>query len=311
MNTAKQAPFTCNVCGHRNPPLLDPEQREKSTCATCGSSIRIRSTLLALSRALFGLDLPLNEFPSLKSVCGLGISDSDIYAPLLEQSFNYTNTYYHRQPVLDLVDPDPGDFGRYDFIVCSEVLEHIPPPVDRAFHTLAQLLKPAGVLVLTVPYVPIPTTIEHFPDLQQHGLATIDGTTVLVNRLPGGGYHVHDRLTFHGGQGSTLEMRIFAETDVRALLNAAGLTAIHFDGKESLEHGVVFSGPCSLPVTASRGSFSLNSDGITELVEQWALERKTLEMVRESRWVQLGRRLGIGPKLNPRSRVTYRGRLTS
>jgi SAM-dependent methyltransferase len=299
-------PFTCNICGHRNASLQDAGEREKRSCSSCGSSIRVRAILLTLSRALFGLELSVADFPMLKSIRGLGISDSDIYSGSLERCFSYTNTFYHREPALDLSNPDEKEFGRYDFVICSEVLEHIAPPVDRAFQTLARLLKPAGVLILTVPYVPIPSSIEHFPELQEYGLADINGTTVLVNRSMDGSYQVYDRLSFHGGRGSTLEMRVFSETAVQSMLIEAGLSNICIGGKESREFGVVLSGPCSLPMAASRGPFTLNPSGITELVEELTLKRKTLEMVQESHWVRLGRRLGVGPKLSANKRVTLK-----
>src|SRR5262249_45792477 len=144
--------FLCNLCGQQNRSAVPVTDRETPACSKCGSSMRYRAIGLMLSRALFGMDLPLPYFPRLKSVFGLGISDSDIYARRLEKIFSYTNTFYHREPFLDLMNPKETDFGKYDFIICSEVLEHVPDPVERAFDTLSKLLKPNGALILTVPY---------------------------------------------------------------------------------------------------------------------------------------------------------------
>ena len=69
------------------------------------------------------------------------------------------------------------------------------------------------------------TAVEHFAGLHQTGIADIDGRPVLVNRSRDGGYEVFDELVFHGGQGSTLEMRVFSESDIRVRLTAAGLAA--------------------------------------------------------------------------------------
>lgn len=131
-------PFLCNICGTRNISPADPRDRERVTCSRCHSSMRFRSVILALSRALFGLDLILPDFPVLKSVRGLGLSDSDVYSEALESRFSYLNTFYHRDPGFDLPNPDEREFGKYDFVICSEVLEHVPAPVDRTFATLAQ-----------------------------------------------------------------------------------------------------------------------------------------------------------------------------
>lgn len=44
----------------------------------------------------------------------------------------------------------PAD--RYDAVLCSEVLEHVPAP-SRALAEIHRVLRPDGVLVLTVPYL--------------------------------------------------------------------------------------------------------------------------------------------------------------
>jgi SAM-dependent methyltransferase len=259
--------------------------------------MRFRSIILVLSRALFGMDLKLGDFPSLKSVRGLGISDSDTYCGRLAERFSYVNTFHHAEPALDLCRPDEREFGRYDFVICSDVLEHVPAPVDRAFNTLARLLKPGGVLIVTAPYSLREGTVEHFADLHETGLAEIGGRVVLVNRSQDGNYEVIDELSFHGGSGFTLEMRVFSETDVRARLASAGLINVRFDGTGNGEFGVIYSGFCSLPIVASRQPFSLGVSGIGELAAQVVGARALLDAVRESRWVRLGQFFGLGPKI--------------
>lgn len=49
--------------------------------------------------------------------------------------------------ITDIPEPD----GSFDAVMCIEVLEHLPAPVD-ALRELARLLKPGGVLVLTAPF---------------------------------------------------------------------------------------------------------------------------------------------------------------
>ncbi|HYW41614.1 MAG TPA: methyltransferase domain-containing protein [Bryobacteraceae bacterium] len=289
--------FTCNICGARNTTAAAAGDREQVTCSHCRSSIRFRSIVLALSRALFGLDLKLSGFPVLKSVRGLGISDSDVYSGRLETRFTYTNTFYHRDPAFDLSRPDEKEFGKYDFVICSEVLEHVPAPVDRAFTTLGRLLKPAGVLILTVPYSLDPGIIEHYPGLTESAFAEFDGRTVLVGRTAAGEYRVFDRLTFHGGTGATLERRIFSDEAIRAGLSAAGFSIVRFDPAGNREFGVIYSNPCSLPVIALRAPFALSSSGVTELVEQLSAARAIRTALESSRWLRLGKLLGLGPNL--------------
>jgi SAM-dependent methyltransferase len=289
--------FTCNICGTGNDSARDTADREGADCSGCRSSLRFRAIVLALSRALFGMDLKLCDFPSLESVRGLGLSDSDIYAGRLKKHFNYTNTFFDREPSFDLTRPDEKEFGKYDFVICSDVLEHVPQPLDVALRTLAGLLKPAGVLVLTAPYTLAEGTLEHFAGLHETGLAEINGKTVLVNRDADGRYQVFDQLVFHGGHGSTLERRVFSEADLRARFIAAGFSSVRFDAAGNREFGVVYSGPCSLPIVASRAPFSLSLDAIRELLEQLLKDRSLLGDVRMSRWLRMGRLLGLGPKL--------------
>jgi SAM-dependent methyltransferase len=287
--------FTCNICGAINELTLQVADRERSTCSGCRSSMRFRSVVLALSRAICGMDLKLDDFPVLKSIRGLGISDSDIYARRLEERFTYMNTYYHREPVFDVSHPDESEFGKYDFVICSDVLEHVAGPIDCAFQTLARLLKPTGFLILTVPYVVEVPGVEHFSSLHSYGIADVGGRPVLVNRSADGRYEVFDELRFHGGSGATLEMRVFSQDDISANLTAAGFARIHFEVEPNAGLGVVFSHAGSLPVIASKAPFVLGTSGIGEVVEQLLSQRRVLSAVRESRWVRLGRLFGCGP----------------
>ena len=290
--------FLCNICGSLNVSSADASEREAVSCSHCRSSIRYRAVVLALSRALFGLDLTLPEFPTLKSLRGLGLSDSDVYAVPLERCFTYTNTFYHRDPSLDLLRPDEREFGRYDFVICSDILEHVSEPVGVAFSTLARLLKPSGVLILTVPYSLEPETIEHFPLLAESVLAEVNDRTVLVGHMVTGEYRVFEDLVFHSGAGATLERRIFSDRDIRTALSAAGFIHVRMETIGSRAFGVSFVNPCSLPIVASRAHFALGASGITELIEQWSSSRTTLRAIVSSRWFRLGRILGLGPKLS-------------
>ena len=51
--------------------------------------------------------LALPEFPRLKSIRGLGISDKDCYARFLADRFNYTNTFYDAFPRFDVTQDHP------------------------------------------------------------------------------------------------------------------------------------------------------------------------------------------------------------
>ena len=53
-------------------------------------------------------------------------------------------------------------------------------------------------------------------------------------------------------EGDTLEMRLFARPALVRHLTAAGFTDIRFWGEPYLAHGIYWSSPLSLPITARR-----------------------------------------------------------
>ncbi len=247
--------FTCNVCGTEGDRTGQALGREIASCAGCGSTVRIRALIALLSQEIFGLALTIPEFPTLKGIRGIGMSDLPDVASRLAEKFDYTNTFYHQTPVFDVTQPDERDRGRYDFILSSEVMEHVPPPVERAFSTLHQMLKPDGLLLLTTPYHLNGATTEHFPDLHEYALAAPGGRMVLVNRGRDGSVEIFENLEFHGGPGSTLEMRTFTEDSLGRVLADAGFTSVHFAVESWPEYGVEHAESWSLPIAARKGKF--------------------------------------------------------
>jgi len=135
--------FTCNVCGARN--QVAEFATEPASCA-CGSNVRVRALLHLLSMELFSRSLTAIDFPKLKSIRGLGMTDKPGYAAILAEKFDYTNTFYDRTPRFDFTEPHAGLYGTYDFILSADVLEHVAPPVARAFENARKLLRPGGTL---------------------------------------------------------------------------------------------------------------------------------------------------------------------
>ncbi len=245
--------FTCNLCN--SPCSADSEadvRRENATCDTCGSCSRFRWIIHALSLELFGKSIPLPLFPLAKDITGIGLTDSLSIAVPLEAQFSYTNTFYHQEPRIDITDLSSGADGAYDFIIASEVFEHLPPPVQPAFNNLARLLRPDGFVVFTVPFDPNGHTKEHFPDLHDWQIANLRGGPVLVNRTAAGEIQVFDDLCFHGGPGETLDMRLFSESDLIANFKNAGFREIEFaDTEMNADYGIKFD-PWSRGIVARK-----------------------------------------------------------
>src|SRR5215469_17537149 len=128
-------PFTCNVCGEPN--TTEAFTRERSRCAVCGSNTRIRALIHTLSMELFGVSLPVPDFPRLKAVRGLGLSDEPGCASALADRFDYRNTHLDREPRFDISEAHPEEYGRYDFLLSAEIFEHVAPPVERALEESA------------------------------------------------------------------------------------------------------------------------------------------------------------------------------
>jgi SAM-dependent methyltransferase len=122
--------------------------------------------------------------------------------------------------------------------VSSEVFEHVPPPVGRAFDNAFRLLKPGGVLVFSVPYCPTGSTVEHYPDLYDYQLVTTDGGPALRNTTVTGETQLFNDLVFHGGDGATLEMRVFSEPSLVEEFRRAGFCEPVFYRTPCFEHGV-------------------------------------------------------------------------
>jgi SAM-dependent methyltransferase len=239
-----------------------------------------------LSQELFGASLMLPAFPRLKSLRGVGTSDSAVYDKRLEEKFGYHNTWFHREPRLDIAHPPESEFGRYDFLISSEVFEHVAPPPEAAFQNVYKLLRPNGVFIFTVPYSLGESTVEHFPELHDYTIARLGGRHVLINQTREGKVEVYENLVFHGGPGSTLEMRVFCESDLRRMLTDAGFREVRIYSEDYPEFGVVRNGPCSLPIAARKAEFALSRDAARELIEQWN------GFIR-SRWTRLGAKLRL------------------
>lgn len=86
----------------------------------------------------------------------------------------------------------PVEQNTFDYVLCTEVLEHVPKPVDT-IRELSRVLKPGGTLILTVPM----NCLRHFdPYFYKSGLtdnwimSTFAESELIVKTLePVGDYH--------------------------------------------------------------------------------------------------------------------------
>lgn len=247
--------FKCNICGAQCLVAASELRRETASCDKCGSTPRARAIIRALSLGLFGQSILLTDFPVNRKISGLGMSDWEGYAGKLAEKFWYTNTYYHKEPRLDISKAVPTSLLQSsDFVISSEVFEHIAPPVGRAFRNTFAILKPGGVFVLTVPYGNRLETVEHFPDLYDFTIIADNDTYWLENVTRSGEVQEFHDLVFHGGAGATLEMRVFGEAALLRHLAEAGFEEITVHRDPDYTHGIWWPEPWSFPMSARRPS---------------------------------------------------------
>ena len=271
--------FVCNICGQANDVTV--LKHEESSCSGCGSNVRLRALVYLLSNELLGDAFLLPEFPALPAIKGLGLSDQASYACTLARKFDYTNTYYDREPRLDITESHPDRYGTYDFILSSDVFEHIAPPVERAFDEACKLLKPHGVLCLSVPFSLQESTAERFPELHEFALVSLSGSPVLINRTREGALEIRDDLVFHGGVGATLEMRLFSQKDLCAKLALAGFQEVRFLSEPAPQFGIAYEGGWSLPMLARKQEFAFDKRATGQLAREYNARIRELAEVRE------------------------------
>lgn len=183
------------------------------------------------------------------------MSDSYEFALPLAQKLRYTNTFYHQEPKLDIKSIDDTCVQKYDFIISSDVFEHIELPVSIAFENMSKILKDTGVIIFSVPYtLQGETTVEHFRDLYDYSLErSSNGQFSLRNITREGKIQVYEDLVFHGGEGFTIEMRVFSKHSLLKSFYRAGFKRVKFYEECFPQYGIYWNyPPSSVPLSARK-----------------------------------------------------------
>lgn len=218
--------FRCNACGRRTSAPRMRIGRETPSCGWCGSSVRIRALIRAIGMELFASAEPATAWPQGDSRRGLGFSDPELYSAHLSRSTRYTNSWFHAEPYRDVLDVSTFGGETFDYVVCSEVLEHVNQPIERAIDNLFAILRPGGVLFLTVP-ARDGESVEHFPALRSYDVATDEsGDWVMSGTTAAGAPYRATGLIFHGGPGSVVEMRVCGRASLHRALARSGFVEV-------------------------------------------------------------------------------------
>ena len=211
----------CSICGRIL--LTKPVSSEVVCCRFCGSTWRAQAICRAI---LCGLGYPedanIRFIENDMSRVGLGISDDWRLARALSPLFAYTNSFLHQFPVVDVCSPPQEAIGQFEFISCSDVLEHTPPPRNAALLGLFQMLKPSGFAVVSVPLRRGFEFTEFYPGLTRWKIEKDS-----IYWVDGNGHESIDHdPEFHGGQGLTLAFRQWTEEKLIEDLKAVGFSEI-------------------------------------------------------------------------------------
>ncbi len=55
--------------------------------------------------------------------------------------------------IMDIYDIDYKSLGEYDYIIATEILEHLPDPIE-ALEIIKKLLKPESYIIISIPHEP-------------------------------------------------------------------------------------------------------------------------------------------------------------
>jgi hypothetical protein len=217
--------FLCSGCFRPTFAYDLGSSREALNCFWCKSTSRERAIFLQIHKQflLKKIGNPLRN-PKI-----LGVSDGYLTSTILTKLYGkkYTNYHYHLEPRLDITAVPLNLHETVDIISCSEVLEHVEPPIEKAFAGLSQLLRTNGKLILSVPHTDLNGShIEHFPEMKNIKLSTREGNPFLEGESINGVQLEFTELTFHGGIGATLEFRIFSHNSLEQFLKTAGFRNI-------------------------------------------------------------------------------------
>lgn len=87
--------------------------------------------------------------PNLATTCEKAIA-ADIEKAYLQGIQPLLNKYPNLELVIDNIENSQFETGAMDFVLCSEVLEHVPNP-ELALKNIYRILKPGGIAVVTTP----------------------------------------------------------------------------------------------------------------------------------------------------------------
>src|SRR4029077_7272624 len=97
----------------------------------------------------------------------------------------------------------------------------------------------------------------------------LGNSPVLINRRRHGQLEISEGLIFHGGTGSTLEMREFGVPPLQNSLLRAGFPEVYFLADNLEEIGIGFDRDVCQPLIARKQPFVLEMSGRGQMIDLW------------------------------------------
>jgi SAM-dependent methyltransferase len=153
---------------------------------------------------------------------GIGISDDVELSSRLSSKFFYSNTFFDAFPYLDIRKVPNIAYKAFEFVSCSDVLEHIDVDIKKAIRGVSKLLKPDGFAVLSVPIRNTAEQMEFYPKLKT--FSVLGETVKWVDH--NGKKYIDKSPEFHGGRGQNLAFRQFTDESFKKLILDNGFASI-------------------------------------------------------------------------------------
>ena len=106
------------------------------------------------------------------------------------------------------------------------------------------------MFIFTAPFTLEGDTLEHFPDLHEWRIEQHDRRWRLLNTTLDGRRQTFDDPVFHGGRGTTLEMRVFTLAALRRAFATAGFARIRVADEHCEASGIAWPDMTSVPIVA-------------------------------------------------------------
>jgi SAM-dependent methyltransferase len=249
--------YICNITG--NYFELEDNEKDRELGIRFGYNIRYRAISYVFTTLFYGECKILNEIEINKNIKGIGMSDCNI-EEIFKEKFNYTNTFYHTTPYLDIYNNNHiQNYNNLDFIISSEIFQYINPypSIEVAFKNLYKMLGNGGYLIFSVPFI-YDKHKEYYPNLYNYTIKKKNNEYIIYNKTIQNKKEIFNNVRLEEGPGNTIEMRLFCKSSINYFLEKSGFIDITFYEitEDMNKYGIFWSkdntNNCSLIISAKK-----------------------------------------------------------